>query len=733
MNIKTYSDCFVVVTTCLQLLSSVHSHSWIEKVESEYGEGASRIGMDTHSDSYLQRYFCPLSTLEECQPDPKHNIILDETAMRPCRSDMVSNPRAKLAPGTNLDLHWAGNGHVGNGQSDGTCVRVMMANYAVDPSFSDFEDVPGAECLDFWITDTDGSQQPQGTIHIPATTPEGLYTLLWYWDFTEFWYSSCIDIEVTNSVVKGTPSPTPEVVTPEVDDAKIQLYLHNGCRGLDESTEFCRQYTTDPNSYCNVNQADECGRSICVGVANFLFPCPQNCPIGCPVPKAFYDDFSNGLDQNDWLVAEKSWGSSGGFLNGGVVPENVHADTTTGTIKLVAHGNLYTGDIMGINKDLTRQDTGVRTGAAIATRRYFGPGSYEVRMKVAGELGVCSAIWTYFYNDDEFCSNGGDIVNHEIDIELPGRPAAPSENIDFAQALTNTWTGEIASLHTTGYTTLPKNVDDGNFHTYRFDWHTDPVDRKVDFYLDGDYLTTLYDNIPFYAGRMWLGAWFPNSWAGEPNFDVEEMVVDYFKFVPFDEVFECPAESYPDFGWASGTNFVRDDEVLCGSYTPSPTISTTPSPTSKSTGSPTSPPQESNSYLDDGCADLASTFCSTYCKDWQQDECGRSVCHGDSHSDLNPCPSPVTDAPSPQPSPAPTPEPPSSAPTKSPSNFPTPQPSSGNEIYANDGCAVFGVEMDSFCYGFNKGYCKHWQKDECGRSVCKGDRHKNLNACAHDV
>src|SRR6056300_1657528 len=99
MNIKTYS-CFVVVTF-LQLLSSVHSHSWIEKVESEYGEGASRIGMDAqHSDSYLQRYFCPLSTLEECQPDQKHNIILDETAMRPCRPDMVSNPRAAVAPGT---------------------------------------------------------------------------------------------------------------------------------------------------------------------------------------------------------------------------------------------------------------------------------------------------------------------------------------------------------------------------------------------------------------------------------------------------------------------------------------------------------------------------------------------------------------------------------------------------------------------------------------------------------
>ena len=542
--------------------------------------------------------------------------------------------------------------HIHIQQSDGTCVRVMMTDYANDPSFTNFTDVPGAECLDFWITaEDDGSQQPQGTIHIPATTPEGPYTLLWYWDFTEFWYSACIDIEVTNDVTVGnTPSPT---ITPDVvDDAEIQVYLHNGCSGLDYSTTFCQEYTTDPNSYCNVNEVDECGRSICTGIANFLFECPQNCPVGCPIPKAFYDDFSsNTLDEHDWLVAEKSWGSGGSFVNGGVVPENVQSDSSAGTVKFNAHGNLYTGDVMGINKDLSRQNTGVRTGGAIATRRYLGPGSYEVRMKVAGELGVCSAIWTFFYNDDEYCESGADIVNHEIDIELPGRPGAPSTNIDFAQALTNTWTGEIGALHTTGYTSLPKNVDDGEFHTYRFDWHTDQADRRVEFYLDGDYLTTITTNVPFFAGRMWLGAWFPNSWAGEPNFDVEVMEVDYFKFTPFDEDYECLAESYPNFGWASGTNFgIGNDEQLCGTYTSSPTTHVTKSPTSQPTHPPSSPPQSTGNYLDIGCADLPDA-CSTYCKDYagQQDSCGRSVCHGDSHSDLNPCPSPTTGPTTPSP------------------------------------------------------------------------------------
>lgn len=49
-------------------------------------------------------------------------------------------------------------------------------------------------------------------------------------------------------------------------------------------------------------------------------------------------------------------------------------------------------------------------------------------MKIAPELGVCSAIWTFYYNDDAYCQTDDPIVNHEIDIELPGSKC-PSEKI----------------------------------------------------------------------------------------------------------------------------------------------------------------------------------------------------------------------------------------------------------------------------------------------------------------
>jgi len=268
-------------------------------------------------------------------------------------------------------------------------------------------------------------------------------------------------------------------------------------------------------------------------------------PYPCPPAQPFYDDFSGKtLNGEKWLVAHKSWGGGkNGFTNGGVVLQNVKVKK--GSVVFNAHGSLYDGPIMGINKDYSPKNDGKRTGGAIATRDYFGAGKYEVRMKAAPKLGVCSAIWTFFYKD------GNPTINHEIDIELPGRPAGPTENIDFEHALLNTWVGETDALYTAGYTTLPSPMDDNEFHTWRFDWHTDANDRRVDFYLDGEFLRTMVQHVPFYASRIWLGAWFPNSWAGDANFDESRMEVDWIKFTPFqDETFQCPEETVPNDGWA---------------------------------------------------------------------------------------------------------------------------------------------------------------------------------------
>ncbi len=171
----------------------------------------------------------------------------------------------------------------------------------------------------------------------------------------------------------------------------------------------------------------------------------------------------------------------------------------------------------------------------------------------------------------------------------------------------------------------------------------------MEFFLDGEYLMTNWDHVPFYAGRLWIGSWFPNKWAGDPNFDIAEMEVDYVKFTPFEnEIYECPDESYPNFGWAPGTLLENGENQVAGGdrcKSPSPVqppvhTPTTPTPSpSVSTGNPTEVQQL---YVENGCRDLPFNVCSlrapgSYCKSWNSDECNRSICKGDDYDALTAC------------------------------------------------------------------------------------------------
>ena len=283
----------------------------------------------------------------------------------------------------------------------------------------------------------------------------------------------------------------------------------------------------------------------------------------------FFDDFSSGLvDSNKWFAAKKNWGGetkkdSGEDYNGGVVPENVYV--VGDKLQCEAHGNLYEGDLIGVNKPrrIPRTD-GKRVGGCVVTKNYYASGRYEVRAKIAPKLGVCSAIWTFEYEEiyaqDKIpagavwsSEKGYYAVNHEIDIEMPGRPLPAHENIGFDYALCNTWIGEEDDEYLASHTKLPQAQNDGQFHDYRFDWHTgglDPVGGtnitpRVDFYFDGVKVMTNYDFVPSKAGRLWIGTWFPNGWAGVPDFESSIMEVDWVRITPFGEPNDLPPnESY---------------------------------------------------------------------------------------------------------------------------------------------------------------------------------------------
>ena len=302
-----------------------------------------------------------------------------------------------------------------------------------------------------------------------------------------------------------------------------------------------------------------------------LFGQVTNTIIATAEPQTPLEDHFDGseLNTSNWLIAYKNWGgkdsATGLDYNGGVVPQNV--EVSEGTLKLKANGNLYDGPIKGINKNGTLRDDGKRTGAAIATREYFASGSYEVRAKIAPELGVCSAIWTFeyeeYYPGDAKYQNkpvGGEdyyAVNHEIDIEFPGRPGAELNNIGFDYALMNTWVGENDDEYTPSYVNLGSAQNDGQWHTYRFDWHTgsETEAKRVDFYVDGVLVNTNYTHIPVNAGRLWLGAWFPRNWAGTPNFDTTVFEIDWVKITPYNQIGDVYSqESFPNDGWYTPEN-----------------------------------------------------------------------------------------------------------------------------------------------------------------------------------
>jgi beta-glucanase (GH16 family) len=256
------------------------------------------------------------------------------------------------------------------------------------------------------------------------------------------------------------------------------------------------------------------------------------CPEANAVSRrALYDTFSGDIAEScDWTIVQSNWGghTPAGDYSGGVIRANV--GKRDGHLVLTARGNRYDGDIRGYDKDGTVRVDGRRTGAAIMSRQRYLGGRFEARVIIPPELGVASALWTFFYEEP---ADGSAIANHEIDIELPGR-ASDDAPPSFRYVLLSTWRGLEQDQWTTVFQPLTATVTDGKFHVLRFDWQP-PAENDpgfVAFYIDGRLLQTIRTNVPSKPGNLWLGLWFPRTWAGVPDFSVTEMQVDWVRIAP---------------------------------------------------------------------------------------------------------------------------------------------------------------------------------------------------------
>lgn len=272
----------------------------------------------------------------------------------------------------------------------------------------------------------------------------------------------------------------------------------------------------------------------------------------------FCDDFCGpDLDVVKWWYGRNQWGNGKQYKNNGVVPENVIVKNNR--VYFGANGDNYTGTIKGVRKDKAgfyQDQPGTRAGGIIVSDEYFGSGSYEVRMKLPSKLGVCSAIWTFHYQEiysddptyEDYLAKGYNrqgseddgyyiTPNHEIDIEIPSAPKGGDQYKDcsYEYARLNTWIGE--ENYTDNFQNMGFNQSDGKFHTYKFDWHTggNGQEPRVDFYVDGKFIYSSKNHVPFIKGRFTIGTWFPQWAGGKADFDRIFLEVDWIKITPFNE------------------------------------------------------------------------------------------------------------------------------------------------------------------------------------------------------
>ena len=282
-------------------------------------------------------------------------------------------------------------------------------------------------------------------------------------------------------------------------------------------------------------------------------------PHPAPQPELF-DDFTTGIAPERWLIADKAWGGD----NGGVIPANV--EVVDGMVRLSAHGDAYTGDVVG------HGDRKTRVGAAIVTREYFASGRYEVRARVPQVLGAASAFWSFHYleytpTQPEYWTEANRIRNSEIDWEFPtARDDGSSDDpVSFDYARANAWGGEFGGEG--GNISLRPDIGDlvadGEFHTYAYEWWAggDGTAPYVAWSIDGVEVARYtgesfgQDNVPHRASRFWIGIWFPASgyrdqvgWAGNPDFDTATLDIEWVRITPT----HSPVDTYEAETWPNG-------------------------------------------------------------------------------------------------------------------------------------------------------------------------------------
>lgn len=246
-----------------------------------------------------------------------------------------------------------------------------------------------------------------------------------------------------------------------------------------------------------------------------------------PVVKSvFYDDFSAGIRTEVWRALNEKWASqhNNGYAEENclytVDPDAVAAEGATGGLVIIRSN----GDFAQEGKQ--------RQSGGIVTKRLFGPGYYEARIKVVPRAGQCSALWTYF---NDWAPTLAARRYSEIDIELPYAG-------DYRRYQGTTYENYVNGEERISRSEViesPCPLNDGNWHVLAFEWRTDEEngDIGVIWYQDGVPVLRIREAVPKYTATFWVASLFQDAvaWLGDPQFECGYLYLDWVRITEYDD------------------------------------------------------------------------------------------------------------------------------------------------------------------------------------------------------
>ena len=146
------------------------------------------------------------------------------------------------------------------------------------------------------------------------------------------------------------------------------------------------------------------------------------------------------------------------------------------------------------------------TAGEARSRKLYGYGDFEVRMKPSNEVGTVSTFFTY--TDKWNVVDGEENKHDEIDIEFLGKDTTKVQFNYFVSGV-----GEHEYMYDLGFDASKE------FHNYGFRWEADCITWLVDGKTAYQVKKTATQDLPSQAGRIMMSYW-PSSaegWSGKFN------------------------------------------------------------------------------------------------------------------------------------------------------------------------------------------------------------------------